>query len=69
MHNYTCTCTKGVQYKSHLHGTGTSSLKPWPPCCMCHCPAVFFRHSILIAFSFPQKKKIGALCKKQTLLL
>ena len=70
---YTCTnipicALEGVQHKSHLHGTAIPSVKAWPPCCVHHFPAIFFRHPLLIALSFPQKKNRCTL-QKQTILL
>jgi hypothetical protein len=41
---------KAVQCKSNFQHTGTCSVIPWPPCCLCHHPAVVFCHFISLHF-------------------
>lgn len=51
MVNYKHTHThKAVQCKSYFQHTGTCSIIPWPPCCLCHRPAVVFCNFILSYF-------------------
>jgi len=41
---------KAVQCKSNFQHTGTCSVISWPPCCLCHRPAVVFCHFISLYF-------------------
>ena len=61
---YIYTKRKRVQFKSKFQHTGTWFAVTSLHCRLCNRLAVFFRHSLLTAFSFPQEKILCALQKR-----
>jgi len=62
VHWFSCTCVcKEILSKSKIHHTGTWLEAPWPPCCLCYRPAVFFQHLRIITLSYRRENFGGSL--------